>query len=380
MAGQPRPPAAWLGVTHGPAIRARLWTATLLLAPIVLSGAAPEPQGIAGPYDVAARREAQGSTLLPFACRAIPSPVVDVSGEVFYRPGSGNSIVDEAARARDAAIAKPVNDYMAFVVRTADDYMRSRPADPVRAQCVLDWLDTWAKAGALLGQANQQGRYLRNWTQADLAIAWLTIRDAPGLDRDAKARVTSWLTQLGQRVNQDFRNSPDRNNHLYWAAVSAVSAASISNDRALFDWGIAAALSGLADIQPDGTLPRELSRREKALGYHVFAMQALVLVATFAARNGIDLWHEHDGALLRLGDLLVHALQDPSIMDQKAGYPQSTADLQGWPSKAALSWAEPYYAATRDPRLVPLLRAFRPAIGTTRNGGDMTLAFGSPLP
>ena len=348
--------------------------------PLLLAGAGPKPEAILGPYDVGARREAQGTALLPFACRAVPTPVVDVSGEVFYRPGTGNSVVDEAARARDAAMAKPVNDYMAYLVRTADDYMRSRPADPVRAQCVLTWLDGWAKAGALLGDPNQQGRYLRNWTQADLAIAWLTVRDAPGLDKDAKTRVTAWFAQLAQRVNQDFRNGQDRNNHLYWAAISAVSAGSITNDRSLFDWGIAAAITGLTDIQPDGTLPRELARREKALGYHVFAMQALVLVASFAARNGIDLWHEHDGALLRLGDLLIRSLQDPSIMERKAGYPQLTGDLQGWPSKAALSWAEPYYAATHDPRLVPLLRSFRPGIGTTRNGGDMTLAFGAPLP
>ncbi len=363
---------------RGPA--ARPWTAALLLAPLTLVGAAPKPQGIVGPYDVVTRREAQGRTMLPIACRAVPAPVVDVSGEVFYRPGTGNSVVDETARARDAALAKPVNDYMAYVVRTADDYMRSRPADPVRAQCVLAWLDGWAKAGALLGQVNQQGRYLRNWTQADLAIAWLTVRDAPGLDQDAKARVTSWFAQLGQRVNQDFRNGPDRNNHLYWAAVSAVSAAAITNDRGLFDWGIAAALDGLAEIQSDGTLPRELARREKALGYHAFAMQALVLAATFATRNGVDLWHVHDSALLRLGDLLIRSLQDPSIMDQRAGYPQDTTDLQGWPSKASLSWAEPYYAVTHDARLLSLLRTFRPGIGTTRNTGDMTLAFGASLP
>lgn len=353
--------------------------ATVLAAALLLTTAAGERPGLAGPYDVTARRDQQGGPLPRFACQPVPSPVVDVSGEVFYRPGTSNSVVDEAAHARDAAAAKPVNDFMSYVVRTADDYMRSQPADPARARCVLAWLDGWASGAALLGQANQQGRYLRNWTQADLAIAFLTVRDAQDLDPAAKARVTTWFGALAQMVNQDFRASSDRNNHLYWAAVSAVSGAAVTGDRALFEWGIAAASSGLAEVQPDGTLPRELARRDRALGYHVFAMQALGLVASVAARNGVDLWHAQGGALLRLGDLLVRCLADPAIMQQKTGYAQATADLQGWPSKAALSWAEPYYAVTHDPRLVPLLRSYRPGIGTTRNGGDMTLAFGAPL-
>ena len=175
-------------------------------------------------------------------------------------------------------------------------------------------------------------------------------------------------------------NGTERNNHLYWAALSAVAGAAISGDTALFQWGIDAALTGLREVQSDGSLPLELARRSKALGYHVFAAQALVLIAAFADRNHIDLWHAQNSALLRLTDLLVRALQDPELIARKTGYPQDTDDLHGWPSRQALSWAEPYYAVFRDSRLVPYLRAWRPHIGSARNGGDMTLAFGAELP
>jgi poly(beta-D-mannuronate) lyase len=354
--------------------------ATLERGALQVGGGGTPHSSFLGPYDVAARRALSGQPLPAFTCPPPPPPQTDVTGKVFYLPGTGHAQIDAAAHAADERLAKPINDYMAFVVHTADDYMRSQPADPDRAACVLRWLDAWAQAGALLRAPDQQGRYLRNWTQADLAIAYLTVRDAPALDPAAKRRVVRWFGTVGAAVNADFRDRWERNNHLYWAAVSAVSAGAVTGDRALFDWGVDTARTALAEIAPDGTLPRELARRGKALSYHAFALQALELVAAFAARNGTDLWHARDGALLRLADLLVRDLQDPTIMAAKSGYPQDTSDLQGWPSRRALSWAEPYYAVTHDARLVPFLRAARPWIGSTRNGGDMTLAFGVALP
>jgi poly(beta-D-mannuronate) lyase len=332
------------------------------------------------PFDVAARRAQAGGPLPPVRCPPPPAPELRATGQIFYRPGTNATDIDPSAHAANDALARPVNDYMAFVVHTASDYMRSRPADPQRAACVLTWLATWAKAGALLETPDQQGRYLRNWTQADLAIAYLTIRDAQALDSTQKYNVEAWFARLGEAVNTDFRTRFERNNHLYWAAVSAVSAGVVTDNRALFGWGIRTARDATDDIAADGTLPRELARRDKALGYHVFALQALELVACFAAANGIDLWHAHDGALLRLDDLMVRDLDDPAVMVIKSGYVQNTDDLQGWPSRRSLSWAEPYYAVTHDARLVPYLRAARPWIGSARNGGDMTLAFGAVLP
>lgn len=355
--------------------------APLLASLLLFAAASPlRADQIAGPYDVEARRQLAGRMLKPLVCPAPPPPVFAAAGQIFYRPGTGNADVNELARAANDKLAAPVNEFMVFVVRTADDYMRSRPADPTRAQCVLSWLDAWASADALLSPPDRQGRYLRNWTLADLAIAYLTIRDAPDLEAASQRRVQRWFAKLSSAVNKDFRNGTERNNHLYWAALSAVAVAAISGDTALFQWGIDAAVTGLREVQSDGSLPLELARRSKALGYHVFAAQALVLVAAFADRNHIDLWHAQNGALLRLADLLVRALQDPELITRKTGYPQDTDDLRGWPSRQALSWAEPYYGVSRDSRLVPYLRAWRPHIGSARNGGDMTLAFGAELP
>jgi poly(beta-D-mannuronate) lyase len=332
------------------------------------------------PFDVAARRAQAGSRLAPFHCPQPPPAQLRATGMVFYRPGGNATAIDPAAQAANDVLARPVNDYMAFVVHTASDYMRSRPADPQRAACVLTWLAAWATADALREAPDQQGRYLRNWTQADLAIAYLTIRDAPGLDPVSMQRVTDWFVKLGAAVNADFSTGWERNNHLYWAAVSAVSAGVITNNRTLFDWGINTARDALTEIAADGTLPRELARRDRALSYHAFALQALSWVACFAAANGSDLWHAQGGALLRLDDLMVRNLPYPAIMEAKSGYAQNTNGLLGWPSRRALSWAEPYYAVTHDARLVPYLRAARPWIGSARNGGDMTLAFGAALP
>jgi len=359
-----------------------LWAAVAICSAAAAHGAPnlSRDSRLQPPFDVEARRAQAGGPLPPARCPQPPAPELRATGQIFYRPGSNATDIDPSAHAANDALARPVNDYMAFVVHTASDYMRSRPADPQRAACVLRWLATWARAGALLETPNRQGRYLRNWTQADLAIAYLTIRDASGLDSTQKYDVEAWFAKLGEAVNADFRSGMDRNNHLYWAAVAAVSAGVVTDNRALFGWGIRTARDAIGDIGADGTLPRELARRDKALGYHVFALQALEWVACFAAANGIDLWHAQGGALLRLDDLMVRDLDDPEVMVIKSGYVQNTDDLQGWPSRRSLSWAEPYYAVTHDSRLVPYLRAARPWIGSARNGGDMTLAFGAALP
>src|SRR6185312_4049788 len=54
------------------------------------------------------------------------------------------------------------------------------------------------------------------------------------------------------------------NNHLYWAGVEVSAAGIAANDRELFDWGMNTYHVGVAQIQPDGTLPLEIRRGQRA--------------------------------------------------------------------------------------------------------------------
>ena len=69
-------------------------------------------------------------------------------------------------------------------------------------------------------RSNRQGEYEREWTLAGLALAYLRVRDAPGLDRRARADVEAWLTKLAQLVRPNYEH-PGRmsaaNNHARYA-------------------------------------------------------------------------------------------------------------------------------------------------------------------
>src|SRR5947209_7853472 len=77
------------------------------------------------------------------------------------------------------AVLAPLRRFVAHIVALSDGWMVSRPADPRYAERAGEALASWAAAGALLGQVNQQGAYEREWTLGSLALAYLKMRDAP---------------------------------------------------------------------------------------------------------------------------------------------------------------------------------------------------------
>jgi poly(beta-D-mannuronate) lyase len=333
-----------------------------------------------GPVDVPARRALVGKPLGEVACAPPPAPVRDIAAEPFYSDRA-YSVVDPARYAARERIVKPIEDYLRGVVRMTDRWIEAVPLRLETAACALDWLDAWARADALLGQVTPQGAYERKWTLGGLALAYLNIRDAPGLDKAAKARVEAWFARLAAEVRRYYDRPAGRgvtdklNNHRYWAALAVAAAAVATGDRSGLDWAIASYRVGIGQIDADGMLPLELARAGKALHYHAFSVAPLVMVAEIAAANGIDLYGERDGALERLVARVVAGLSDPAAFERRTGTKQG---FVGSPSGWHVAWAEIWYARRRDASVVPLLRTHRPA----RNnwlGGNLTLGYGAPV-
>jgi poly(beta-D-mannuronate) lyase len=258
----------------------------------------------------------------------------------------------------------------------ADRFVRGQPADGAPAHCALAWLDAWARAGALLGQATMQGGFERKWALAGLALAWLELRQAPGLDPAASARVVHWFGALAtamQPAYENQRSTSARNNHAYWAGLAAVATAIATDDRALFDWGIARARLGIAQIAADGTLPLEMARRSKALQYHLFSLAPLVMTAELAAANGVDLYA--DGALHRLARRTLDGVADPAFFVARTGAAQDFTG-GGALGRWHLAWIEPYFARFPAERRDDLLARFRP-LANSWLGGDTTVTYGA---
>lgn len=334
------------------------------------------------PFDVEARRRAMGVPLPDPPSGPPLAPVRDLLGVSFYVDKS-HSVADPALKKQNEEAVRPVRTFVETVTGLADGWVRSSPANPRYAALALEQLAVWAATGALLGQVNKQGDYERKWTLGSLALAFLKIRSAPGLDAAKVAATADWLSKLAAAVMpayEDLANSASRNNHAYWAGLAVSTAGVAADDRRLFDWGMSRARIGIAQVRADGTLPLEMERGPLALHYHAFALPPLVMLAELGAANGLSLYDEADGALRRLADRVIRGMEAPASFEPLAGQKQ-TFPLETHPRAAYFAWGEAYYARFRDPRLLQWLGSgLRPLIDQ-RLGGDQTLAFGiTPLP
>ena len=335
------------------------------------------PSGpLQGPIAVGARRAVVGRPLPAPVPAPIPRPIRDLVG-VSYYTDAARSIADPLSKEMNQEAFASLRAFVRQVTDLADGWMESRPARPAYAVRALETLAVWARAGALLGSTNQQGEYEREWTLGSLALAYLRVGDAPGLDPAARAEVEAWLVKLAAAVQPHYGHAGRRssaNNHACWAGLAVAAAGAATQNHALFDWGFAQGRIGLAQIRADGFLPLELDRKTLALHYHLFALAPLVMLAELGEANGIHLYLEGGGAIQRLADRVIAGLRDPSPFAAAAGV---TQQIRLPPRGPDLAWAEPYFARFHDRRLTPLLAVARP-LRDDRLGGDLTAAFALP--
>jgi poly(beta-D-mannuronate) lyase len=294
----------------------------------------------------------------------IPSPPRDLLG-VSYYVDAASSIINPVARWRNERAVAPVRAMIATVNDLSDRWLRLPEAAGARAAAAaLDALAIWARAGALLGSVNRQGGYMREWALAAFALDYLKFRAAPGLDAAARDLVERWLLALGRAVDAAppmHGGAPARNNHAYWCGLAVAAAGIAAGDGALYDAGIARFAIFTAEITADGTLPLEEARGGRAMHYHLYALDPLVMLAELAAANGRDLYAAGDHAIARLVVLCLARLRATG-----AGMPSGSDEL---------CWLEPYYARFPSPELAPWIARARP-ISCAYLGGDLTLVFG----
>lgn len=359
----------------------------LLAAPLLLlaPGCAATPRRLASPIDAASIRAGASRPARARACAAPPAPVVALDSQAFYTDARF-SVVDPARLAADTAASRPLRHFLDATQRGAEDWLRGAP--PEAAACALSALDAWARGGALLGAFNRQAGYHRKWALAGAATAFLAIRDAPGLDPDAAARVGAWFGAVARLVRPDYDRVPppgaaahsSLNNHATWAGYAVAAAGVAAGDRALLDWGVARLSLTLGQVDTAGALPQEVRRGRMALNYHLFALGALAPLLRLAEANGHVLRPAEAEALARLVALVAASLADPARMTALAGEPQGhlteDARFDDATRFARAAWGlEVLQGRRADPALEPLL-APRRALRQSWMGGNVTLLWG----
>ncbi|WP_288379969.1 alginate lyase family protein [uncultured Massilia sp.] len=272
---------------------------------------------------------AQGAAL---ACEAAPPVVRDIDANRYYTD-SRSSIVDPVLKARNEAAVRPVNDYLEGVARAANAWQRDgKPAD---AQCGLGWLQAWADGGGMLGtMTTNQSWYTRKWTLSGLALSYARVK--PQATPAQRAAIEAWLRRLADlTIAHADAHKGVRNNHYYWEGLAVTATGAVTGEARYLAWGRKVFDHAMGQIQPDGSLPLEVARAGKALGYHLYAAAPLVLMASI-----LDLQHPNLDRLVRFGAANV---ADPSVLQRMTGAEQEKPSrMPGWVAIYDRHAAEPW--------------------------------------
>jgi poly(beta-D-mannuronate) lyase len=300
-------------------------------------------------------------TPAPYNCPAVVHISPDLTTDGFYSD-SKSSVIDPVKWKAYVESSGPIKNLGEQTVAAADAYRTT--GSRAAAQCVLRHLTTAAADGALTGKmSSRQAYYVQGWVIGALAISYLKIHDS-GVVPPADAQSLAKWMRTAARQTMDFYDAAKakpggaqsnlaQNNHLYWAGVEVAAIAVAANDRSMFDWAISAYRNGVAQITPDGTLPLEMRRGQRALHYHLYAIAPLVYLAEFGQDNKLGLFEKDRDGLQRLVNRATEGLAGSGYFDQATGIKQDTP--HGPPTAEEISWARIYVHHFPNPQISALI-------------------------
>lgn len=320
--------------------------------------AGPGPAPLRSPWDM----HAVAPNDTKYSCPQLPVLPHDIVAYDYYSD-SKHSITDPVRHAAYQAAAKPFLDMEKETERAADEYESSGSREA--AACAARLIVQQAQADAMTGNmSSNQAYYVQDWAIGAFAVAWLKVRPAGdaalGIKPAQNAALELWTEKVGRQVEDYFEGlhekgaSSGRNNHFYWAGFAVMSAGIAANDRRLYDWGIGTYKYGVDQIGPDGTLPLEMGRGQRALHYHLFAIAPLVMMAELASANSEDLYTYDNSRIKLLIARTVAGLTDSKFFADRAGAAQDTPD-NGVINGSDISWLPPYARRFPDSAFTVLL-------------------------
>jgi len=323
---------------------------------LALSSSAQAPQPLRSPWDLKpVTVKDSGSSCPPIV--ALPR---DIEASSFYTDAQ-HSRIDPKLEARYNAAQEQYRGVTADAIAAAEKFRST--GNRGAAECVLRILDAQAGAAGMTGSmSSNQAYYVQNWTLGALAVTWLKVRQADPGTPEARARAVAWMVEVANQVEAYFTQRHEKgtndgtNNHYYWAGYACMAVGIAADDRRLFDFGVSTFNEAMSRVQPDGTLPLEMARGQRALHYHLFALAPLTSMAEFGFVNGLDLYTADNGALRRLVNVAASGLVNNSLFAVQAKVAQDTPGKSGLKSEDVI-WLAPYLLHYPDANLSRLLHA-----------------------
>ena len=351
-----------------------------LLATLLACGASQAGTALAPPPGFAAAVEESDGKARP--CASMPAPFTAELKFPSKYEGSDKARDDlnPKANAKYKAATAGINEMEKQVSAMVGHYLQHGDVGSLR--CALNWMQAWAKAGALEQHTTDHtGKSVRKWALASLASSWVRLKFSKSKPLEAAPEQVSdierWLERLAKLVVDDWRDQPLEkiNNHEYWAAWAVMATAVALDRRDWFDWSVAQFRIAAKQVDGEGFLPNELKRDTRALAYHNYALGPLSMIAAFAKANGVDVVAENNRALDRLVRRVLAGLDDPRTFETRTGKKQEMAELK---ESSKFAWMEPYCWLNRcEGEVSKRIVGLRP-IKAYRLGGNLTELFAHP--
>ncbi|APO79618.1 alginate lyase protein (plasmid) [Rhizobium etli 8C-3] len=262
-------------------------------------------------------------------CVSIPAPPAMLQTQSKYRVDdkSKSSVDAEALEARDRSV-QPIRNSIRLLTNIAYAASNNSVVAQARAECVLHNVDRWASAKALTDMRTVDAYLSRDRWVAEIALAVRSASKQVKLSSERRALYSTWFSRLARDTMDaySFRLGPKSktNNHRYWAGLSVAAVGFLLDNADFKTWGKTSFEIGACQVDDRGFLPAELSRGEKALDYHVYALRPLAAIIKLASDSGEPLQSRCLDRFKRLTAMTREALQDPTEFERVAGQRQAT--------------------------------------------------------
>ncbi len=304
--------------------------------------------------------------------------------------------------AKNVTSEKQVGDTLAWTMMLSGARMLGfDDEDAVKA--VRRNLLRWAKDEALTefeDPENASMYYNLNRTLLPIIVNYAIVRNHPAFDEEDRQRIERWLGEIvwrrGPQRFYDTDNQSSRNNHRYVSASVNMAWGALMGVDPLFQDGMRALLLALEDMNPDGSLPEEMERGDRALHYQRHAVMSLVAIAEMAAIQGYNLYAlrgPEGQSIHRAVEFLADSLEDPRVLNARfetEGFeiedPQDLHFLvQRGHDRHYMAWLEPYRARFPDKESVHKIETVMAALGEPErpltddfSGANTTCLFAVP--
>ena len=143
----------------------------------------------------------------------------------------------------------------------------------------------------------------------------------------------------------------------------------------LIDWADETVRLVACQASRDGSLPLEMARKGLALHYQLHAVTPLVVTAALLQARGHDLFLTCDRAIPRAVNFILDGFDDPELVEEIAGQPQSYFDGSEDLRNFELAWAQSYLSLFDESRLSEFVASYGP-LGNSKIGGKQALLWG----